>query len=220
MSEGKPRSGRGVAAAGLGGFVLGAGSVVLLVWATLPPPTREAAPAPFSSSLATAARAVPPSRSGTHGPEPVGVLPSADLAERNLLMPVQGAAPTALSDNFYDARGGRAHEALDIMAPRGTPVLAVDDGTIAKLFDSEYGGLTIYHFDPTETYTYYYAHLDRYAPGLVEGDSVRRGQVLGYVGTTGNASPDSPHLHFAVFRLGPEKRWWKGTPINPFPLFR
>jgi len=136
------------------------------------------------------------------------------------LLPVQGAPATALRDDFYDARGDRRHEALDIMAPRGTPVLAVDDGTIAKLFANEYGGLTIYQFDPGATYAYYYAHLDRYAPGLSEGDSLLRGQVLGYVGTTGNAALATPHLHFAIFLLGPEKRWWKGTAINPYPLFR
>lgn len=219
MSEGKPRGGRGIAT-GQGGFLFGAASVVLVVWATLPQPTRAAAPEAFSSSAATAAPVELPPESSHHGPEPVGVQPSADLVQRNLLLPVHGAAPAALSDNFYDARGGRTHEALDIMAPRGTPVLAVDDGTIAKLFDSEYGGRTIYQFDPTETYTYYYAHLDGYAPALAEGKSVRRGEVLGYVGSTGNAPPNSPHLHFAIFRLGPKKRWWKGTPINPFPLFR
>ncbi len=104
------------------------------------------------------------------------------------------------------------------MAPRGTPVLAAADGKIVKLFDSKPGGLTIYEFDPSESVAYYYAHLDRYAAGIAAGLQVKQGEVIGYVGSTGNASPDAPHLHFAIFRLGPEKHWWQGTPINPYPL--
>ena len=116
--------------------------------------------------------------------------------------------------------GGRVHNAIDIMAPRGTPVLAVADGRIEKLFLSKPGGRTIYQFDPTEQWSYYYAHLQRYAPGLAEGDHVKRGEVIGYVGSTGNASADAPHLHFGIYRLGEEKRWWTGTPVNPYPLLR
>jgi murein DD-endopeptidase MepM/ murein hydrolase activator NlpD len=144
------------------------------------------------------------------------------LRRRDLKIPVDGADDDDLRDTFFDARGsGRAHEALDIMAPRHTPVLAVDDGVIKKLFNSQGGGgITIYQFDPTETYCYYYAHLDRYAPGLHEGQHVRRGDVIGYVGSTGNASPDAPHLHFAIFRLGLERQWWKGEPINPYPVLK
>ena len=99
-------------------------------------------------------------------------------------------------------------------------MLAVDDGTIAKLFLSKPGGITIYQFDPTDTYAYYYAHLSRYAKGLEEHEAVERGQVIGYVGTTGNAPPETPHLHFAIFRLTEQKRWWEGTPIDPFDVFR
>lgn len=143
-----------------------------------------------------------------------------DLRARDLEMPVEGIEPDELRDTFADARGDRRHEAIDIMAPRARPVRAVENGRIVKLFASAAGGLTIYMFDPAETYTYYYAHLDRYADGLKEGDSVRRGQVIGYVGTTGNASPDAPHLHFAIFRLGAEKRWWEGEPVNPYPVLR
>jgi murein DD-endopeptidase MepM/ murein hydrolase activator NlpD len=106
------------------------------------------------------------------------------------------------------------------MAPRLTPVRAVDDGRIAKLFLSVPGGNTIYQFDPSERYAYYYAHLERYADQLTEGQHVRRGQILGFVGTSGNASKDAPHLHFAIFRLGPEKQWWVGEPIDPYPLLR
>jgi murein DD-endopeptidase MepM/ murein hydrolase activator NlpD len=144
------------------------------------------------------------------------------LRKRDLKIPVEGADEDDLRDTFADARGsGRAHEALDIMAPRNTPVLAADDGVIAKLFNSQGGGgITIYQFDPTETYCYYYAHLDRYASGLKEGQRVRRGGVIAYVGSTGNASPDAPHLHFGIFRMGPERQWWKGEPINPYPVLK
>ena len=141
------------------------------------------------------------------------------LFDRKLTFPVPGVKNEDVNDSFNDSRGGnRVHEATDIMAPRGTPVFAVDDGTIAKLFLSEPGGITIYQFDVAEKYAYYYAHLDRYAEGIKEGMKVRRGQLLGYVGTSGNAAPNSPHLHFAIFELGPEKRYWQGTPINPYPL--
>jgi Membrane proteins related to metalloendopeptidases len=135
-----------------------------------------------------------------------------------VLIPVQGVQATALLDTFTDARSqGRSHDAIDIMAPAGTPVLAVADGHIEKLFTSERGGLTIYQFDPAGRLAYYYAHLQGYAPGLAEQQQITRGQLLGYVGSTGNASPDAPHLHFAIFELGPEKRWWEGTAINPYP---
>jgi len=145
--------------------------------------------------------------------------PGAPAEPPALLLPVQGVAASALHDTFGDGRDGgqRGHEAIDILAPTGTPVLAADDGRIAKLFLSQPGGITIYQFDPTGRFAYYYAHLARYADGLAEGQNVRRGAVIGYVGATGNASADAPHLHFAIFRLGPEKQWWKGEPVNPFP---
>ena len=137
-------------------------------------------------------------------------------------MPVQGVALDAVPDTYTDQRGGgaRVHEALDIMAPHGTPVLAVDSGRIAKLFLSKPGGITVYQFDPTGHFAYYYAHLDRYAEGLAEGQTVQRGQLLGYVGFTGNASPDAPHLHFGLFRLDAAQRWWTGVPMNPYPYLR
>ena len=137
------------------------------------------------------------------------------LAAKSLQFPVKGYE-TALRDNFEERRGVVAHEALDIMAPRGTPVLAVDDGTIARLFKSVAGGLTIYQFDPPGRLAYYYAHLDRYASDLKQGDKVKRGQVIAYVGSTGNARPDAPHLHFTVYALPPTKEWWKGVAINPY----
>ena len=135
-----------------------------------------------------------------------------------LLIPVAGVNASEIRNTFGDPRVGHAHEALDIMAPRGTPVLAADDGRIVKLFKSVPGGLTIYQFDAAETHSLYYAHLDRYADGLREGQKVRRGDVIGYVGSTGNAIATAPHLHFAIFELGPEKRWWQGTAVNPYQL--
>ena len=136
-----------------------------------------------------------------------------------LTVPVQGIKLASLSDTFDQPRGSqRHHEALDIMAPKGTPVLAATDGKVAKLFTSNPGGTTLYQFDPNEKYAYYYAHLDRYADGVKEGMDVKRGDLIGYVGVTGNSDPNAPHLHFAVFELTPEKQWWKGTPLNPFPL--
>ena len=141
------------------------------------------------------------------------------LDARRLEVPVAGVARDDLRDNFSDARGsGRTHEAIDIMAPRGTEVRAVEEGTVAKLFTSKAGGITIYQFDSSKTFCFYYAHLDRYATGIAEGRHVSRGELLGYVGSTGNASTDAPHLHFAIFRLGPERQWWKGDPINPYPI--
>jgi len=133
-------------------------------------------------------------------------------------IPVLGVPPSAIKPTFNEARAGHVHHALDIMAPRGTPVLAAVDGTIRKLFNSKAGGITLYQFDASETLVYYYAHLDRYALGMREGIRVKRGEVLGYVGTTGNAPPNTPHLHFAIARLTAEKQWWKGEAIDPYPI--
>ena len=135
-----------------------------------------------------------------------------------LLIPVQGVSASQLRDTFDEGRDGkqRSHEALDILAPLGKPVLAVDDGTIVKLFLSKPGGITIYQFDAGRQFSYYYAHLERYAEGLAEGQAVQRGSVIGYVGASGNAELAAPHLHFALFRLAPERQWWKGEPLNPF----
>jgi murein DD-endopeptidase MepM/ murein hydrolase activator NlpD len=138
-----------------------------------------------------------------------------------LLIPVTGITAAQLQDTFNDTRGSeRHHEALDIMAPVKTPVVAVDDGKVMKLFTSVPGGLTVYQYDPSASFAYYYAHLDSYAADLVEGQMLKRGDLIGYVGATGNANALAPHLHFAIFALGPEKQWWKGTAINPYPLFQ
>ena len=167
-------------------------------------------------------------RPGERGdPPPVGTTGSVamsnaveTLRRRDLEIPVEGVRSEELRDTFAEGRGGHAHEAIDIMAPRRTPVVAVDNGRIEKLFTSKAGGLTIYQFDPSSTFSYYYAHLDSYADGIRESAQVRRGDVIGYVGTTGNAAPDTPHLHFAIFRLTPERQWWKGEPINPYPILK
>jgi len=134
-------------------------------------------------------------------------------------LPMKDLKASDIHDTFNDRRGGgtRPHEATDIMAPRGTPVLAVNDGKIEKLFLSKPGGNTIYQFDPTEHYCYYYAHLDRYAPGIEAGKFVHRGELIAYVGSTGNADPSAPHLHFEIHELTPEKQWWQGASINPYP---
>jgi len=166
----------------------------------------------------------PPGARSRHTAAPVAPTPVVSagdleaLRTRALLFPVPEVAPSSVRDTFEDARGGARHEALDIPAPRGAPVVAVDDGTVAKLFTSVPGGLTIYVFDDARRYAFYYARLDAYADGLVEGRRVRRGDVVGRVGTTGNAPPDGPHLHFAIFKLEPVPRWWVGTPIDPYPL--
>lgn len=145
-------------------------------------------------------------------------LPGLDpLPSRHLLIPVQGLGREALRDNFHERRGGRVHRALDIMARRGTPVVAAGDGVIAKVYRHALGGLCVYQYDASREFAYYYAHLDSYAQGLKEGAEVKRGDAIGYVGTTGNASPTAPHLHFSLIRLGPEKTWYKGDPVNPYP---
>ena len=144
---------------------------------------------------------------------------SAPLGDGTLVMPVAHVQRTSLVDTFTQRRGlMRSHDAIDILAPRGTPVIAAVDGTIRKLFTSRAGGLTVYEFDVAEQRVYYYAHLDGYVNGLHEGQLVRQGETIGFVGTTGDAPANTPHLHFAIENLPPTKEWWKGEPINPYPL--
>ena len=142
------------------------------------------------------------------------------LRARQLRIPIDGVARAALQPSFDQPRGGRRHEAIDILSARGTPVRAVEAGVIARLFTSERGGLTVYQYDPSGRYFYYYAHLDRYADGLREGQSVGAGDLIGYVGTSGNAPPDTPHLHFAIFRMAEAGRWWEGTPVDPYDVLQ
>ena len=132
--------------------------------------------------------------------------------------PLDSLQTKELHDSFNEIHHGHRHEAIDIMRPRGTPIRAVTDGVIRKLFISRQGGLTIYEFDRESTYCFYYAHLDRYADQVHEGDAVARGDVIGYVGTTGDALPDGPQLHFAIFKLDRDKKWWKGEAIDPYPI--
>lgn len=142
------------------------------------------------------------------------------LQERRLMVPVLGVSPERVADTFAEPRdGGRVHRAVDILAPRGTPVLAADSGRVHRLRRNSLGGITIYATDPSGRFVYYYAHLDRYRAGLAEGDSVAKGEVLGYVGTTGNAPANAPHLHFQVMRIGEVRRWWDGIPVDPRPYF-
>jgi murein DD-endopeptidase MepM/ murein hydrolase activator NlpD len=143
------------------------------------------------------------------------------LGPTGLALPVVGVKPAQLLDTFTQARAGgaRVHDAIDIMAPRGTPVVAAAPGTVEKLFFSKGGGgITAYVRSPDHRWLYYYAHLDAYAPGLREGRSIRRGDPIGTVGSTGNANPAGPHLHFAILRMRPGDKWHQGTPVNPYPL--
>ena len=143
------------------------------------------------------------------------------VGQLGLIIPVAGVRPEQLLDTFDDARSeGRIHDAIDIMAPGGTPVLAATDGKIVKLFQSERGGTTIYQLSPDEKTVYYYAHLQRYADGLSEGSFVRQGDVIAYVGDTGNAGVGNYHLHFSISALSDPKRYWEATAINPYPLLR
>lgn len=189
-------------------------------------PSAPAMPADSKLPAASTPQLNAPAAPGTVPAAPATTMPPtasaatpAGMPNLKLYSPIAGLQPKEIQDTFNDARtggGAHTHEATDILAPRGTPVLAVSDGTIKKLFNSKTGGITIYQFDPTEQYSYYYAHLDRYADGLKEGQKVKAGDRIGFVGSTGDASPSTPHLHFGIFELGPEKNWWQGKPINPY----
>ncbi len=146
-------------------------------------------------------------------------VPASQIAPSGLAIPVAGVRPEELVDTFADARGeGRVHDAIDILAPRGTPVLAAADGEVARLFTSERGGLTVYQLSTDGRTVFYYAHLDGYAAGLAAGRRVARGETIGYVGDTGNAVPGNHHLHFALWTVEPGVSFWTGEPLNPYPL--
>ena len=160
-------------------------------------------------------------RAAARDPAPTAPALPAVVPPSMLALPVEGFARANLVDSFFDRRGGqRTHHALDIPAPRHTPVRAAVAGVVAALNSSRSGGTSIWQYDESGAYCYFYAHLQRYAPGLRAGQAVARGQVIGFVGTTGNASEDTPHLHFAMFRLESKGRWWGGVPVNPYPLLR
>lgn len=148
--------------------------------------------------------------------------PASALASMRPLIPVAGVRAQELRDTFSDSRSeGRVHDAIDIMAPRNAPVVAAVDGRIVRLFQSVKGGITLYQLAASdEHFVFYYAHLERYADGLKEGHVARRGEIIGYVGDTGNAAPGNTHLHFQIYRVADPKRFWSGENINPYPLLR
>jgi peptidoglycan LD-endopeptidase LytH len=191
---------RGMTKLGIGMGVLLAASTASLALLRVPLFDR---PAPGPAAEAAPIRALP--------------LPAASLE-----FPVLASQAVKLQDNFAEARAGgaRIHRALDIMVPRFTPVRAVADGTVARLASGGAGGVVVYQYDASGAYAFYYAHLQSYAPGLREGQVLRRGQVIGYVGTSGNAPPGAPHLHFAVLQLRERNRWWAGEAVNPYPLLK
>ena len=185
--------------------------------------SRPASPSVGDSLTAPDPTAVPLGMGAQPGSSAPVVLPADldTLRREGLVIPVAGVAAKDLVDSFDDKRGGtRTHNALDIMAARNTPVVSAVSGTILKLHNSAAGGLTIYASDPSSKFVLMYGHLDSYRPGLKEGDRVTRGQIIGFVGSTGNANPLAPHLHFQVTRNDNLKEWWKGTPVNPFLVFR
>lgn len=178
----------------------------------------SSAAAPEAAAAANAVADLPPGQAVTatvEGPAQLVVAPS------GLAIPVAGITQRDLVDTYTQSRSGgaRVHNAIDIMAPTGRPVIAAAPGTVEKLYFSQGGGgISAYVRSEDGQWMYYYAHLDAYAPGLKEGQKVKRGDLIGTVGSSGNANPAGPHLHFAVNRMGPNERWWQGTPVNPYPL--
>ncbi|HVX42046.1 MAG TPA: M23 family metallopeptidase [Gemmatimonadaceae bacterium] len=160
------------------------------------------------------ARPVPPDRNGS-----MAAMSDLEyLDDRHLLVPVAGADMSKVADTFEDGRDGgeRTHHAIDILAPRGTPILAADDGTILRMSSNKLGGITMYTIDPNHRLVYYYAHMDHYNDAMSPGRAIQKGDTLGYVGTTGNAPKDTPHLHFQVMRWPADGKYWNGEPIDPY----
>ena len=154
-------------------------------------------------------------------PSPTSFEPQAQTLSGRLLMPVQGVKPEQLADTYSQSRSeGRVHEAIDIMAPAGTPVVAVADGEIVKFHDSVQGGITIYQISSDKRYFYYYAHLQSRAPGIAEKQFVKQGTIIGFVGDTGNAGPGNNHLHFSIKAVIDPKRFWDGVNVNPYPILK
>lgn len=184
---------------------------------TAVPAASATPPQGAPASAFTPLPSAPPLPSPSSPPALVSALPEG-VAE-SLLIPVAGVRAEDLQDTYNDARSeGRTHNAIDIIAPRGTPVLACAAGTIVKLFNSIPGGITIYQLGEDQKVVYYYAHLERYADGLVEGQTIKRGQVIAHVGDTGNATPGNYHLHFSISLISDPKRYWSGADVNPYPL--
>ena len=207
------------------------GSRELIVWSrssspdkpanvssTSPSPAADAgSPLPAPSFSASQPQPTP----GSQSPEPSPLSVGEGTAPTNLIIPVIGVRPDQLRDTYSESRSeGRVHDAIDIPAPLDTPVLATADGTILKLFQSERGGTTIYQLSTDKRYVYYYAHLDRYAEGLAEGHFAKQGEVIAYVGDSGNAGAGNYHLHFSIALVSDPKHYWQGVNINPYPLLK
>ena len=190
-------------------------------------PSPEASLSPIPETPPISASPIPepasptPTPSPTNAPPTPAAPPPSFVGTLKLIVPVSGVQTNQLRDTFADSRSeGRVHDAIDIPAAAGTPVVAAADGQIIKLFQSERGGTTIYQLSADKKLIFYYAHLQRYADGLAEGKFARQGEVIGYVGDTGNAGPGNYHLHFSIAVVTDPKRYWEGTNINPYPLFR
>lgn len=194
--------------------------------------TGDSMPAPSTTPSARSVTPIAPALPVPAAPPPVasasraisdtglGAATALELQQLRAVMdvPVQGVPRSALRDNYTEPRAGHSHQAMDIIAPRGTPVLSATDGKVTKLHESKAGGHMVYAADASDRFVLMYGHLDRYADGLREGRPLKRGQLIGYVGTSGNAPIATPHLHFAVARGKPSARWWKGEPVNPYLL--
>jgi peptidoglycan LD-endopeptidase LytH len=217
IKTGYIKIGRGGAPADSGVSVkTGAGDVILpdsVARSAMKSPAPPTPPA-LSADTMVAPSAVEDSNAVRPTPEELAELAS------EMIVPVAGVQSKDLLDTFDETRGSRRHNALDIPAPRSTPVLSAADGRIQKLYSSPAGGLMVYASDPNNRFVLMYAHLDRYADGLKDSAEVRRGDTIGFVGTTGNAPPDVPHLHFAIARTTNVARWWTGMPVDPRPLLR
>ena len=184
-------------------------------------PAADSLVAPDPTAAPLALGTPPAANAGS--PTPTVVPADLDaLRSQGMIIPVAGVASKELVDSFDDMRGGtRRHNAIDIMAKRNTPVLAATSGSVLKLHNSKAGGITVYMSDPTRRFVMMYGHLNSFRPGLKEGQPIKRGYIIGFVGSTGNANPLAPHLHFQVTRNdNPDKDWWRGTPLNPFPIMR
>jgi murein DD-endopeptidase MepM/ murein hydrolase activator NlpD len=184
-----------------------------------PSPSPGESPSPSASPAATQSPSASPSASPSPAPSPSGASQPPANSNAPLVVPVQGVRPDQLQDTYTQSRSeGRVHNAIDIMAPKGTPVVAAADGTVVKLFQSARGGITTYVLGTDNRTIYYYAHLERYADGLAEKKPIRRGELVGYVGDTGNAGAGNYHLHFEISVTDDPKRWYSGQPLNPYPL--
>ena len=197
------------------------GRRALLTWSKSAPAQNNSVRAPVTPRSPTANETPTlPTPASTVNPSPALQIPDG-MSPNNLIIPVAGVRPEQLRDTFTESRAeGRVHDALDIAAPLGTPVLAAAEGTIVKLFQSERGGTTIYQLSTDKRFVYYYAHLDRYAEDLTEGHFAKQGETIAFVGNSGNAGPGNYHLHFSIAVISDPKKYWQGVNINPYPLLR